>query len=92
MHYLHTMVVRIRDIDQSLRFYRDGLGLIEIRRAENQKGRFTLFFLEAAEDEDLTLSDKAPILKFTYGAARNFGHLALPPKEPRVLMPNTGTW
>ena len=95
MRYLHTMV-RIRDIDQSLRFYRDGLGLIEIRRTENQKGRFTLFFLEAAEDEDLTLSDKAPLLKFTYGAgpedygaARNIGHLALPPQKS--CMPNTGT-
>lgn len=82
MRYLHTMV-RIRDIEESLRFYRDALGLIEVRRTENQKGRFTLIFLAAPEDEGRARSDKAPILELThnwepedYGAARNFGHLA----------------
>jgi lactoylglutathione lyase len=82
MRYLHTMV-RIRDITQSLNFYRDALGLIEIRRVENEKGRFTLIFLAAPEDEERALSDKAPMLELThnwdpedYGSARNFGHLA----------------
>ena len=96
MHYLHTMVVRIRDIDQSLRFYRDGLGFIEIRRTENHKGRFTLIFLAAPKDKGRALSDKAPTLELTYncgpedyGAARNIGHLALPPQKS--CMPNTGT-
>jgi len=82
MRYLHTMV-RIRDIAQSLKFYRDALGLVEIRRVENEKGRFTLIFLAAPEDEGRALSDKAPMLELTfnwdredYGSARNFGHLA----------------
>jgi lactoylglutathione lyase len=82
MRYLHTMV-RIRDIAQSLKFYRDGLGLTEIRRIENEKGRFTLIFLAAPEDEARALADKAPMLELTYnwdaedyGSARNFGHLA----------------
>lgn len=91
MLYLDTMV-RIRNIDQILRFYGDGLGLIEIRRTQNQKGRFTLFFHEAPEDQGLALSDKAPILELTYGAARNIGRLALSPKEPWVSISNTVTW
>ena len=82
MRFLHTMV-RIRDIEQSLKFYRDGLGLTEIRRVENEKGRFTLIFLAAPEDKSRALSEKAPMLELTYnwdpedyGSARNFGHLA----------------
>ena len=51
MKYLHTMV-RVTDIEQSLRFYRDALGLVELRRQENDKGRFTLVFLAAPGDED----------------------------------------
>jgi lactoylglutathione lyase len=62
MRYLHTMV-RIRDIEQSQRFYRDGLGLIEIRRIENQKGRFTLILLAAHENEGRALSNKAPMIE-----------------------------
>jgi lactoylglutathione lyase len=76
-------MVRIRDLDESLRFYCDALGLKEIRRLENEKGRFTLIFLAAPEDEARALSDKAPLLELTYnwdaedyGSARNFGHLA----------------
>ncbi|MBS0234801.1 MAG: VOC family protein [Proteobacteria bacterium] len=82
MRYLHTMV-RIRDIDTSLRFYCDALGMKEVRRIENEKGRFTLIFLAAPEDEARALSEKAPMLELTYnwdgedyGSARNFGHLA----------------
>lgn len=82
MRYLHTMV-RIRDLNESLRFYCEALGLKELRRLENEKGRFTLIFLAAPEDEARALSDKAPMLELTYnwdtedyGSARNFGHLA----------------
>ena len=82
MRYLHTMV-RISDIDKSLDFYCHKLGLKVIRRVENEKGRFTLIFLSAPEDEGRALADKAPMLELTYnwdpenyGSARNFGHLA----------------
>ena len=82
MRYLHTMV-RIRDIEESLKFYRDSLGLVEIRRTDNEKGRFTLIFLAAPEDKERALAEKAPMLELAYnwdkedyGSARNFGHLA----------------
>lgn len=82
MKYLHTMV-RIRDIDSSLAFYCDALGMREMRRIENEKGRFTLIFLAAPEDAGRALSEKSPMLELTfnwdaedYGSARNFGHLA----------------
>jgi len=76
MKYLHTMV-RVHDIDASLRFYCEGLGLKEMRRMENAAGKFTLVFLAADEtpgaEIELTYnwgSDE------DYGTARNFGHLA----------------
>ena len=82
MRYLHTMV-RISDIDKSLDFYCNKLGLKVIRRVENDKGRFTLIFLAAPEDETRAHAEKAPMLELTYnwdsenyGSARNFGHLA----------------
>ena len=82
MRYLHTMV-RIKDVDQSLRFYCELFGLVEVRRYENEKGRFTLIFLAAPEDEDAARNDKAPCLELTYNwdtedyaGGRNFGHLA----------------
>jgi lactoylglutathione lyase len=82
MRYLHTMV-RIRNLAESLKFYCEALGLKEIRRVENEKGRFTLIFLAAPEDEARALDEKAPMLELTYnwdaedyGSARNFGHLA----------------
>ena len=139
MKYLHTMV-RVRDLDASLRFYCEGLGLKEVRRIENSTGRFTLVFLSAAEtpasEIELTYNwDPEP----EYGSSRNFGHLAfrvddlyavcgrlqamgytinrpprdghmafvrspdlisiellqeghLPPQEPWLSMPNTGSW
>jgi lactoylglutathione lyase len=76
MKYLHTMV-RVRDLEASLRFYCDGLGLKEVRRMENSAGRFTLVFLSAdetpASEIELTYNwDPEP----EYGSARNFGHLA----------------
>ena len=82
MRYLHTMV-RIANIEASLGFYCDGLGMREIRRIENERGRFTLIFLAAPDDEARAKSEKAPMLELTYnwdaedyGSARNFGHLA----------------
>lgn len=75
MRYLHTMV-RVTDIDQSLDFYCNKLGLIELRRKESQSGRFTLIFLAAPGDENAQLEltfnwDPEP-----YDEGRNFGHLA----------------
>jgi lactoylglutathione lyase len=75
MKYLHTMV-RVTDISASLRFYCEALGLTELRRVDNEKGRFTLVFLAAPGDEaaqvELTHNwDPEP-----YGSGRNFGHLA----------------
>ena len=77
MKYLHTMV-RIKDIDTSLDFYCTKLGLKEVKRVENEKGRFTLIFL-GAENSD----EKTGLLELTYNwepeeytGGRNFGHLA----------------
>jgi lactoylglutathione lyase len=82
MKYLHTMV-RVRDLEASLKFYIDIFGLVEARRYENEKGRYTLVFLVAEEDLEVFRAGKAPALELTYnwdtedyGTARNFGHLA----------------
>ncbi|GAA5004327.1 lactoylglutathione lyase [Pseudoluteimonas lycopersici] len=80
MKYLHTMV-RVRDLDASLRFYCQGLGLRETRRIENQVGRYTLVFVAADETPDAEIEltynwpDEAGKTE-DYGSARNFGHLA----------------
>lgn len=152
MRYLHTMV-RVRDLDASLQFYCEHLGLEEFRRMESEKGRFTLVYLCSPEDRPLAEASLAagrrdtPMVELTwnwdpedYGSARNFGHLAfevddiyaacarlqaagvtiarpprdgnmafvrspdlisiellqkgepLPPAEPWLSMPNTGSW
>jgi lactoylglutathione lyase len=82
MRYLHTMV-RVRDIDESLDFYCNKFGLKEVRRTENEKGRFTLIFLAASDDEGRSAAERAPELELTYNwdpeeytGGRNFGHLA----------------
>ena len=82
MKYLHTMV-RVRDIDESLDFYCNKLGMREVRRRESKEGRFTLIFLAADEDEERGRAERAPLLELTYnwdpedyGEGRNFGHLA----------------
>jgi len=82
MQYLHTMV-RVRDLDQSLDFYCNKLGLVEVNRYENEKGRFTLVFLAAPEDVARAKDDAAPLVELThnwdaeeYDGGRNFGHLA----------------
>jgi len=75
MKYLHTMV-RITDMDQSLRFYRDLLGLKEVRRSENEKGRYTLIFLAAPGQEDTPVELTYNWDPEVYTGGRNFGHLA----------------
>ena len=146
MQYLHTMI-RISDINASLSFFCDGLGLSEVRRYDSENGRFTLIFLAATDDVDAARTQKAPLIELTYNwdpedytGGRNFGHLAyrvddiyalctrlqdlgitihrpprdghmafikspdgisiellqsgdtLPPSEPWLSMPNTGSW
>lgn len=146
MRYLHTMV-RVTDVEASLDFYCNKLGLEEIRRHENEKGRYTLIFLAAPQDKETSIAKRAPELELTYNwdpevytGGRNFGHLAykvaniyetcqrlmdngvtinrpprdgnmafvkspdnisieilqegdaLPPQEPWLSMPNTGSW
>lgn len=81
MRYLHTMI-RVRDLDASLRFFCDGLGLIQTRRQENEKGKYTLVFLAAPQtpEAEIELTYNWPASEGTptedYGSARNFGHLA----------------
>jgi len=75
MKYLHTMV-RVTDIAASLRFYCDALGLREVRRVDNEKGRFTLIFLAAPGDEHAQVELTHNWDPETYGGGRNFGHLA----------------
>ncbi len=82
MQYLHTMV-RVKDLDASLNFYCDQLGLVEVSRMENEKGRFTLVFLAAPDDVEQAREKKAPLVELTYNwdtedydGGRNFGHLA----------------
>jgi lactoylglutathione lyase len=136
--YLHTML-RVRDLDASLRFYCDGLGLVEKRRMDNPQGRFTLVFLAAPASPEAEIELTWNYDDEDYGSARNFGHLAfrvddiyatcahlqamgytinrpprdghmafvrspdlvsvellqdgrLPPAEPWLSMPNTGSW
>ena len=82
MEFLHTMV-RVSDLDESLDFYCNKLGLIEFSRKDNEKGRFTLIFLCAPEDKSLAEESRKPLIELTYNwdkeeytGGRNFGHLA----------------
>ena len=87
MEYLHTMV-RVHDLEQSLDFYCNKLGLKEVSRKDHEKGRFTLVFLAAGGDEEQAKTSKAPMIELTYNwpddegnaedytGGRNFGHLA----------------
>lgn len=82
MRYLHTMV-RVTDLDAALAFYCDALGLVEVRRADHEAGRFTLVFLAAPEDVERARAEQAPMVELTYNwdpeeytGGRNFGHLA----------------
>lgn len=91
MQYLHTMV-RVSDLDESLDFYCNKLGLVEISRREVEAGRFTLVFLAAPEDEERARRDRAPMVELTwnwdpeeYSGGRNFGHLAYRVKDIYAL-------
>jgi len=75
MKYLHTMV-RVSNLDESLDFYCAKLGLVELRRHENEKGRFTLVFLAAPGDESAQVELTYNWDTEKYGEGRNFGHLA----------------
>jgi lactoylglutathione lyase len=75
MKYLHTMV-RIANIDASLDFYCNKLGLVETRRHENEKGRYTLIFLAAPENPDAQVELTYNWDPEHYTGGRNFGHLA----------------
>jgi len=82
MRYLHTMI-RVTDLDASLAFWVGKMGLVETRRHVDEKGRYTLVFLAASEDEAAGRKDKAPLVELTYNwdpevytGGRNFGHLA----------------
>jgi len=82
MKYLHTMV-RVHDLEASLAFYRDLLGLVESDRYESEEGQFTLVYLAAVEDLEQVKLERAPLLELTYNwdrevyqGGRNFGHLA----------------
>ena len=82
MRYLHTMI-RISNIDESLDFFCNKLGMSEIRRVDNEQGRFTLIFLAASDDIASAKANKAPMIELTYNwepesyqSGRNFGHLA----------------
>ena len=82
MEYLHTMV-RIKNIEESLDFYCNKLGLVETRRTDNPQGRFTLIFLATPEDAGRAKEHRSPEVELTYNydpedykGGRNFGHLA----------------
>lgn len=82
MRYLHTMI-RVSDVEKSLDFFCNKLGMVEVRRTESEQGRFTLIFLAAGEDKQSGIDRKAPLVELTYNwdpeeytGGRNFGHLA----------------
>ena len=82
MRYLHTMV-RVTDLEQSLDFYCNKLGMVEIRRHENEAGRYTLVFLASSDDVASAKESSTPTIELTYNwdpedytGGRNFGHLA----------------
>jgi lactoylglutathione lyase len=87
MRYLHTMV-RVGDLDAALDFFCAKLGLVEMSRIDNERGRFSLIFLAAPDDVELARERKAPLVELThnwdemdYGSGRNFGHLAYRVKD-----------
>jgi lactoylglutathione lyase len=82
MKYLHTMV-RVENLDAAMDFYCTKFGLTEVRRIDNEKGRFTLVFLSAPDDIAQAKAERAPLIELTYNwdpekyeGGRNFGHLA----------------
>jgi lactoylglutathione lyase len=91
MRYLHTMI-RVGDLDAALDFFCNKLGLVEMSRIDNEKGRFSLIFLAAPDDVATAKDKKAPMVELTYnwdeyeyGGGRNFGHLAYRVKDIYAL-------
>lgn len=87
MRYLHTMI-RVGDLDAALDFFCNKLGLTEVRRIDNEAGRFSLVFLAAPDDIEMARQKQAPLVELTYnwdeheyGGGRNFGHLAYRVKD-----------
>ena len=87
MKYLHTMI-RITNIEESLDFFCNKLGLVEVRRKDVPEGKFTLIFLAAPEDEASATETRSPEIELTYNwdsenytSGRNFGHLAFSVKN-----------
>ena len=87
MRYLHTMI-RVTDLDASLDFFCNKLGLIEHRRRDSDVGRYTLVFLVAPEDKGRAIGDASPLIELTYNwdpeeytGGRNFGHLAFETRD-----------
>ena len=87
MRYLHTMI-RVGNLDATLDFFCNKLGLVEISRADNEAGRYTLVFLAAPDDAAAAREKKAPMVELTYNwdereyaGGRNFGHLAYRVKD-----------
>ena len=87
MKFLHTMI-RVTNIDESIDFFCNKLGLVEIRRKDVPEGKFTLIFLAAPEDEKNAKETRSPEIELTYNwepekydSGRNFGHLALSVKN-----------
>lgn len=82
MQFLHTMI-RASNLDDTLSFFCDKLGLVEVNRYDSDAGRFTLVFLAAPQDVERAREDQAPLVEITYNwdpeaydGGRNFGHLA----------------
>ena len=82
MTYLHTMV-RVTDLERSLDFFCNKLGMVQVGRSDNEKGRYTLVFLAASDDSERARTQKTPTVELTYNwdkedytGGRNFGHLA----------------
>jgi lactoylglutathione lyase len=91
MRYLHTMI-RVSDLEASLDFYCNKLGLVEHRRSENEKGRYTLVFLASPEDRERASEEASPLVELTYNwdpeeytGGRNFGHLAFETEDIYAL-------
>lgn len=91
MRYLHTMV-RVNNLQDSLAFYCENLGLSEVNRIESKEGRFTLIYLAAPKDKESAKNSEAPTLELTYNwdtedyeGGRNFGHLAYEVDDIYVL-------
>lgn len=91
MRYLHTMI-RVSDLEASLDFFCNKLGLVEHRRSESEKGRYTLVFLTSREDLARAREEASPLVELTYNwdseeytGGRNFGHLAFETEDIYAL-------